>query len=149
MHPPTEKIAHHVDCPLTDMQIKVKNCLECFSINKGRCKKHTEGGTLFRAAFRCICPTPFFGFTYIHHPHFWLSSGAPHFRWTSRVPPISENIFFFKKCACVLRHFYITQKGMMLLSQLSLNIYLYIYIQAIIQSKLVCAKFASMDNKIT
>ena len=31
-------------------------------------------------------------------------------------PPPFPKIFFFKKCVCVSRHFYITQKGLILLS---------------------------------
>ena len=54
-------------------------------------------------------------------PHFRLHIGTPFFWWPSLVPPpfqmnfCAPPIFFFQKCICGSQHFFIAQKGIILI----------------------------------
>ena len=68
-------------------------------------KNRMRGGTLFR-------DSPIFGDTCVHPPLCMIISCPP----ISDDPAHFQKYIFFKKCVCVSRHFYIAQKGMMLVS---------------------------------
>ena len=93
-----------------------QKCIILLSLGKVP-KTGWGGGALFRAAFgRAWVPPPIFGGTWVHPPIWDDHLVSPPIPDELLPSPPFPKIYFFKKCVCAMRHFYIPQIGMMLLS---------------------------------